>query len=385
MRKQSAKKSPKSVWEAVQPRLWSAAAREVLSPVSMGVAHDLNNLLSGVCSISDLCLREAGPEHPFRERLELMRTYGERAAKLVQTLFREHQASPGRSEYHDLNTLTEHGCELARRAIPKSIEIQRVLAAQALPVSADAIAFRTVLLNLMLNAADAIEGKGSIHVRTARHSRMPATRVFRGVKPSPPVVSVQISDTGHGVDKSFQQRLWDPLFTTKAASHGAGLGLYLAEAFCRANHGGISVDSAADGGAAFTLWLPEADLSKDDTRPAAARHVLLGPGSDAQTRALVRELRRRKWKLTTVPRLDETLLAAVPVFDLLIAPASPSVPSALRLIAAIRRQRLPIKIVGLSRRAISEPSTRSPFDLVIYKPTGARSAADRIEALFAQA
>ena len=326
MRKQSAKRSPKNVWEAVQPRLWSAAAREVLSPFSMGVAHDLNNLLSGVCSISDLCLREAGPEHPFRERLELMRTYGERAAKLVQTLFREHQASPGRSEYHDLNTLTEHGCELARRAIPKSIEIQRVLAAQALPVSADAIAFRTVLLNLMLNAADAIEGKGSIHVRTARHSRMPATRVFRGVKPSPPVVSVQISDTGHGVDKSFQQRLWDPLFTTKAASHGAGLGLYLAEAFCRANHGGISVDSAADGGAAFTLWLPEADLSKDDTRPAAARHVLLGPGSDAQTRALVRELRRRKWKLTTVPRLDETLLAAVPVFDLLIAPASPSVP-----------------------------------------------------------
>ena len=257
-----------------------------------------------------------------------------------------------------------------------------MLAAQALPVSADAIAFRTVLLNLMLNAADAIEGKGSIHVRTARHSRMPATRVFRGVKPSPPVVSVQISDTGHGVDKSFQQRLWDPLFTTKAASHGAGLGLYLAEAFCRANHGGISVDSAADGGAEFTLWLPEADLSKDDTRPAAARHVLLGRGSDAQTRALVRELRRRKWKLTTVPRLDETLLAAVPVFDLLIAPASPSVPSALRLIAAIRRQRLPIKIVGLSRRAISEPSTRSPFDLVIYKPTGARSAADRIEALF---
>ena len=95
----------------------------------MGVAHDLNNLLSGVCSISDLCLREAGPEHPFREQLELMRTYGERAAKLVQILFREHQARPSRAEFHDLNNLTESTCELARRAIPKSIEIQRVLAA----------------------------------------------------------------------------------------------------------------------------------------------------------------------------------------------------------------------------------------------------------------
>src|SRR5216117_360697 len=212
MRKQSARKNRQSVWEAVQRRLWTAASREILSPFTMGVGHDLNNLLSGVCSISDLCLREAGPEHPFRERLELMRTYGERAAKLVQTLFREHQGRPGRSEYHDLNTLAESGCELARRAIPKSIEIQRVLAAQALPVFVDAIGFRTVFLHLLSNAADAIDGTGSIQVRTARHSRMPATRAFSGIKPSPPVVSVQITDTGHGVDKSLHGRLWDPLF-----------------------------------------------------------------------------------------------------------------------------------------------------------------------------
>ena len=384
MRKQSAKKNRKNVWEAVQPRLWIAASREILSPVTMGVAHDLNNLLSGVCSISDLCLRQAGPEHPFREQFELMRTYGERAAKLVQTLFREHQARPNRAEFHDLNTLTEAGCELARRAISKSSEIQRVLAGRALPVFVDAVAFRTVFLHLMLNAADAIEGGGTIHVRTARHSRMPAVRAFSGVKPSPPVVSVQIADTGHGVDPSFYRRLCDPLFTTKAAASGAGFGLFLADAFARTHRGGLSIDSQPDRGATVTLWLSEADLSNDAPEKTPARHAVLGPAPGRQAKALVRELRRRKWTITTLKSLDETLLASLPIFDLLIAPASSASSSALRLIAAIRRQRLPVKIVGLSAKPISDPSARSPFDLVIYKPNDARAAVNRIEALFTE-
>src|SRR5437899_9419043 len=118
----------------------------------------------------------------------------------------------------------------------------------------------------MLNAADAIEGTGSIHVHTARHLRMPGIRAFAGIKPSPPVVSVQITDTGHGVDKTFHHRLCDPLFTTKAAASGAGFGLFLADAFGRAHRGGVSIDSQPDRGATFTRWLSEADLSEAERR-----------------------------------------------------------------------------------------------------------------------
>src|SRR5882762_11508782 len=122
------KKQQGKVWEAVQGRLWAAASREVLSPLTMGLAHDLNNVLTGVCSMSDLCLRDGGPEHPFRERLEIVRDHGQRAAELVQTLFHEHQAQLGRREYHDLNRLVDAGLQLVRRTIPRSIQIEKAVA-----------------------------------------------------------------------------------------------------------------------------------------------------------------------------------------------------------------------------------------------------------------
>jgi signal transduction histidine kinase len=226
----------------------------------MGLAHDLNNLLTGVCSMSELSLMEIPPNHPLRERLDIIRINGQKAAELVRKLFLEHQAAPGKREHHDLNALSTAYFALARQAIPKSIQTVLNLESDPLPVFVDEIAFRTVFLHLAINAAEAIDGRGNIEFRTALHSRLPRLPTYTGVKLRPPVASLQVSDTGRGLQPASFKKIGKPNFTTKPANAGAGLGLYLTKRFVEANGGGLSVQSK--GGATFTVWLPIADFSE---------------------------------------------------------------------------------------------------------------------------
>ena len=147
-------------------QIWAAASQAALSPATLGIAHDLNNSLTGVYSIADLCLHELKQDEPIRERIEMILQNGQNAVQLVQRLFREHSAEIGREEYHDLNQLVTANVELIRWATPKSIEIRKLLAAQQLPIFVDAVEFRTICLKLVLSATAGIEGRSAIEIET---------------------------------------------------------------------------------------------------------------------------------------------------------------------------------------------------------------------------
>jgi len=146
--------------------MWAAASSAALSPATLGIAHDLNNSLTGVYSIADLCLHELKKEEPIRERIEMILQNGQIAVQLVQRLFLEHSAEIGREEYHDLNQLVAANMELIRWATPKSIEIRKLIAAEQLPIFVDAVEFRTICLKLVLSAIAGIEGRSAIELET---------------------------------------------------------------------------------------------------------------------------------------------------------------------------------------------------------------------------
>jgi nitrogen-specific signal transduction histidine kinase len=371
-------KTQRRLWDEIQGRLWSLASREVLSPVTMGLAHDLNNLLTGVYSISDLCLRDLPADHRLREPLEMIRTNGQRASEVVRTLFFEHEATPGRRELQNLNTLVQRYSALVRAALPKSIELELTLASDPLPVRVDAVGLRTALLQLALNAGDAIEGRGKLRLRTFLQPRAARLPNFRGRRPAAPVACLELSDSGTGIDPAFLKMVFDPLFTTKAARHGAGLGLHFVREFAEKSGGGVAVEARATSGSKFTICLPIADLSDSAALETKRPRVFLAGRPGAPT--LVRELRRAGWDVGASPRANETLVRILADCDVLVICPSASPAVELRLIRAIRRQRLPIKIIAL----LGMPSKHKAFpkeevDAVISGKIEPRLVIERIQ------
>jgi signal transduction histidine kinase len=241
-------------------RLSTAAWKETLAVLTLGMAHDFTNIIAGIHSLSEQFLEQATAEHPFHEGLSLIKKNSLQASQLVQRMVNLHLGQTGERNYHNLNDITTDLVELIRKTLPRRIQVDADLAPDALPVHLDVVEFRQVAINLLLNAADAMPQGGLLTLSTSRHATMPEVENLKGVAPRPPCVCLTIEDTGCGIKQRHLASIFDPFFTTKAK--GSGLGLYNARLAVEKQHGAISVKSAEGVGTTFQIWLPEADLSE---------------------------------------------------------------------------------------------------------------------------
>jgi signal transduction histidine kinase len=244
----------------VEERLATAAWREALSPVTMGVVHDFNNALTGILSLSEFFHQQTNAQHPFHEGLALIKQNTHQAARLAHRLMRLHHDKPGRRECSDLNTLAADLVELLRRVIPKRIALTNQWATVPLPVEIDSVGFQQTMLFCALNASEAIADRGTVHVETSFHARPHAPVRFVGSMPAGPSACLSIADSGAGIRPDRLSRLFEPFFTTKPAGRGSGLGLYHARLFAEAQGGAISVESEEGKGSTFRLWFPRVSL-----------------------------------------------------------------------------------------------------------------------------
>ena len=243
---------------AVQPQLWDALAGQLLSPVTLGIAHDLNNQHTGILALSDLSLREIGLDSPVRRQLELIRGSGERAAELVRRLFQEHQAKLGSPELHDLNTLTRNAFELVRWAFHKSIETSLSPAPEPLPVRVDAIGFRTALLHVAARAAE--QGGKTFEIRTFSQAseRRKSTRAVR----SPPPLNGERAGVRGGAVRLA--RSWAAcaisagISVQKQAADSLGLGFV--KQFALNSGGTVTIEPNGKSGTIVTMRLPQLSL-----------------------------------------------------------------------------------------------------------------------------
>jgi signal transduction histidine kinase len=265
-----------------EKRLSSAAWKETLALLTMGLAHDFSNIMAGILSLSEAFQAQVDKDHPFHEGLALIKQNSKQASQLVHRILNLHRGKVGERNYYNLNELVTDTVELLRKVVPRRIAIKTELAPEQLPLYLDAVEFRQVFINLTLNAVDAMPQGGHLTFRTTKHKTQPVMPSCQGTLPRLPSVCLTVEDDGHGIPARHLASIFDPFFTTKALNKGSGLGLYNARLFVDKHEGAISVESEEKVRTAFNLCLPMADFTEAEkqlTQQPVRRHtlLLLGP------------------------------------------------------------------------------------------------------------
>lgn len=245
-----------------EKRLSIAAWKETLALLTMGLAHDFNNLMSGILSLTELMIAQMGPDSPHTPTLSLVRQSSLQASQLIQRIVTLHRSKTGMRQYLDLNQVVPELVELVCKVLPRRIQVETKLAAGQLPVYMDGVEFRQVVLNLALNAADAMPDRGLLSFRVTAYTQAQELTHAQGKFPRVPCACLSVQDNGAGISQRHLAHIFDPFFTTKPLTKGSGLGLYNARVFVEEHGGAISVDSTEGAGATFHVWLPQADFTE---------------------------------------------------------------------------------------------------------------------------
>ena len=292
-------------------RLSSAAWRDTLAVLTMGLAHDFGNILAGIHALAETLEPPGDAEGPLRDGMDLIKRNAMQASQLVRRVLSLHQGRPGEYAYSDLNEQVTDLAELVRKVVPRRIQFEVQECSSPLPVYVDAVELRQVFLNLAMNAVDAMPHSGRLRASTTRHLEVPVLAHVQGVFPRLPAVCLSVEDNGLGIASRNLGNIFDPFFTTKPVNKGSGLGLYNARLFAEKHHGAISVDSTEGVGTTFQLWLPEADFTEQERQSEDSGHrrrsiLLVGvPGRPLDT--TTEFLRRSGYFVVTESREEHAL------------------------------------------------------------------------------
>jgi signal transduction histidine kinase/CheY-like chemotaxis protein len=243
----------------LQEALIHSQRLDAVGRLAGGVAHDFNNLVSvinGYCEI--LTAHVAMNPQALREVSEIHNA-GRKAGVLTQQLLAFSRRQPLNARVMNLNSLVRDNAEILRRLIGNAGQLDFELADELENVRTDQAQFQQVLLNLVLNARDALRNRGRIVVRTANRVLPPGLNRRPTDLPAGRYVALTVEDNGTGMDAETQKHLFEPFFTTKPEGKGTGLGLALAYGVVQQSGGHVSVESALLVGSTFEVLLPVVD------------------------------------------------------------------------------------------------------------------------------
>jgi len=244
---------------------------EAIGQLAGGVAHDFNNMLTSILGFADLAAGTLPAGHIAREYLAELRGSGERATGLTRQLLAFGRKQIVRPRVIDVGRQLREFEPMLRRLIRADVDLQIAAPARALPVSIDPLQVEQIVLNLAINAVDAMPRGGTLRMVTSRRTLFEGAVRMPRVAPGP-YVELLVSDTGLGMDEATRQRIFEPFFTTKEAGKGTGLGLATVYGIVTQLGGGIGVDSMPGQGTTFTVLLPvieeaDADEVAEQARP----------------------------------------------------------------------------------------------------------------------
>ena len=243
---------------SVQAQLRQAQKMGAIGQLASSVAHDFNNLLTAMITATQLAEEAVGAEHAAREDLAVIARAARRAAELTGQLLAVSRKRAPKPEVLDLNVLIVEPVQLLRRLVGQRVELRLATAPLLWPVRADAGQVEQVLLNLVVNARDAMPEGGTLTISTGNRivcdpppARLPGL-------PAGEYAALAVQDTGVGMDGDTLRRVFEPFFTTKPAGRGTGLGLSTVYGIAKQWGGYVYGESVPGRGSAFSMLLPRA-------------------------------------------------------------------------------------------------------------------------------
>jgi PAS domain S-box-containing protein len=276
----------------MEAQLQQTQKLEAVGRLAGGIAHDFNNLLTVINGFSDFVLRDLPPTDPHRDALAHIRGAGDRAARLTQQLLAYSRKAMVEPKVIDLNDLVTESVRLLGRLIGEDVTVTTVLAPALHRIRADRGQIEQVLMNLVVNARDAMPTGGQITIETCNVA-LGRTDLPDDPDLAPgPYVRLAVTDTGTGMSDAVKANIFEPFFTTKGPGRGTGLGLAVVQGAVKQNGGHIGVTSALGAGTTFTILFPAVEHAPPPSallkRPARGTETILLVEDEEAVRAIAR-------------------------------------------------------------------------------------------------
>ena len=252
---------------AAEEQLFQAQKMESVGQLTGGIAHDFNNMLTVITGTIEILADGVKHDPALSSIAKMINDAADRASQLTANLLSFARKQPLRPRETDVNALVEEVVQLLSPTLGRQIEIETALSDQAWPALIDRGQLSSALVNLAINARDAMPEGGRLLFRTANFTRDAHAAEVVGLGPGD-YVTIEVIDSGAGVPPAIRGRIFEPFFSTKQFGAGTGLGLSMVFGFAKQSGGGIVVDGEEGKGACFRIYLPKADAEPSDVFPA---------------------------------------------------------------------------------------------------------------------
>jgi two-component system, cell cycle sensor histidine kinase and response regulator CckA len=240
---------------------------EMVGTLAGGIAHDFNNVLSSIMMATDFLVRDHRPTDPSFKDIEHIRQSANRAAALVRHLLAFSRKQTLRPQVLNLGEVVHDLTMLLQRLIGEKVALEMVPQRDLWQVKADIAQFEQVIVNLVVNARDAMPGGGKLTLRTANVSADESAQFHYNGLPVGEYVLVEVADTGTGIAKEIIDKIFDPFFTTKEVNKGTGLGLSTVYGIVKQTGGFIYVESEPGCGTTFRILIPRHNAAAEEAQP----------------------------------------------------------------------------------------------------------------------
>jgi signal transduction histidine kinase/ActR/RegA family two-component response regulator len=393
----TARKQSEADLAAAQARATHAERMQVLGRLAGGIAHDFNNILQAVQGSATLISKRVDDPSSIRRFAQMISDVTERGASITRRLLAFARRGELRAEPVDAAALLSGLCEILSHTLGGSVTVETRVSGELPPLLADRGQLETVVVNLAMNARDAMPGGGTLTLSaTAEAAPEPGTCTVD--LPGGRYVRLSIADTGTGMDEPTLVRAMEPFFSTKPPGQGTGLGLSMAKGFVEQSGGALSIDSVPGRGTTVSLWLPATTRAETITPPPpkplfheeSGTRILLVDDEAMIRETLAACLEDRGFEVLTADGGAEALdiLASRASIDVLVTDLSMPGVDGLAVIEKARHHRPDLPAILLTGYAghgaqLAVGASISGRFTLVRKPVSEAQLIDRIEALLA--
>jgi len=380
---------------SLKEQLQQAQRLESVGRLAGGVAHDFNNMLSVILGYGEILLQQLRPGDPMRDDVKEIVEAGKRSTALTRQLLAFSRKQTLQPEVLNLNDVVRNLEKMLRRLIGENIELETALSDEIGRVMADPSQIEQVIMNLSVNARDAMPEGGRLLFETA-NVELDETyaKNHAGVNPGKHVM-LAVTDTGCGMDKETLSKIFEPFFSTKEKGIGTGLGLATVYGIVKQSGGNIWAYSEPGRGTTFKIYLPQTEAKQEpetgavekDTAHSGGEHILVVEDEDSLRKMTERAISRLGYKVNTAANGREALLLMEEKGlkpDLMIIDVVMPNMSGKELVNRLQKNQPDLKVLymsGYTDNAVVHHGVLEPGTAFIQKPFTFRDLAERIQAV----